>query len=388
MNQVNEGNYFSIEHNGLKFNQFVGVVQVDGFSVEIHPKADKQDENEKWCGVLIQMLKACGRVKVNSSADAHLKQQNLPLLEIYFDQFLSEIETLLRQGLVKKYLKHEGNLKALKGKLNFAKDIRQNVVHKERFFTLHQVYHVDHQLHQILAQALEIVRQFSAAMWINDRCKRVMMHFPEVKTIRADKQMLDAIQLNRKTASYDRALELARLIILNYSPNIAAGNERMIAILFDMNQLWEEYMLKMLRKAAPAEWEIQGHRQKAFWGSTILKPDIVLKKKDEEGNPKTYIIDTKWKVPSKHSSIQDLRQLYAYARFWNSDSVMLLYPGNSDFNEVHEFQDNLVEGKVKCHKTFVSVMNEAQVLNTLIGKEILLVLDNGISFFDKKSAAD
>tara|TARA_R110000737_G_scaffold336727_1_gene356394 strand:+ start:5474 stop:6688 length:1215 start_codon:yes stop_codon:yes gene_type:complete len=367
LNQLNEGKYFTVEHKGLRFSQYVGVIQVDGFTVEIHPKADKNDDDANWRGVLIQMLKACGKVKVNTYADAHLNQQNLNLLEIYFDQYLLEVETLLRTGLVKKYNREEGNVKALKGKLDFAKNIRHNLVHKERFYTVHQVYNVDHKLHQILAQALQIVSQFSSAMWIADRCKRVQLHFPEVKTITADKQLLDSIQLNRKTEGYERALELARLIILNYSPNIASGNEKMISILFDMNQLWEEYMLKMLKKSAPANFEVLGKRRLPFWGSNRLEPDIVLKKRIENDATETFIIDTKWKTPGKQTSIQDLRQLYAYARFWKSTKVMLLYPGRSQESEVNEFEDELFEGRVTCYKTFVSVLKDENVLDDGVG---------------------
>ena len=40
------------------------------------------------------------------------------------------------------------------------------------------------------------------------------------------------------------------------------------------------------------------------------------------------MIDTKWKRSANHAaSIEDLRQMYAYARFWNSNKVLLLYPG-------------------------------------------------------------
>jgi hypothetical protein len=35
--------------------------------IEIHPKADKEEDDNKWKGVLLQMLKACGKLKAESA---------------------------------------------------------------------------------------------------------------------------------------------------------------------------------------------------------------------------------------------------------------------------------------------------------------------------------
>ena len=177
---------------------------------------------ENGRGVLLQMLQACGKLKASTAGAANVNRQNLNLLEVYFELFLSEVSQLIRQGLVKKYRKETNNVKALKGSLQFAGNIRYNVVHKERFYTKHQVYDHDHLLHQILFRALEILEQFCKGTYLFDTCKRVLMDFPEVDKISVGKQQLDRIILNRKTASYSYALEIARLIILNYSPDIAS----------------------------------------------------------------------------------------------------------------------------------------------------------------------
>ena len=329
LNDAHDGQYFDVLHNGLRFKQFVGVIQVDGLLVQIHPKADKDDTDTKWRNVLLEMLKKCGKLKAQTAGNAQLKKQHLNLLEVYFEYFLREVKGLIHQGLVKKYRKETSNVKALKGKLDFAGNIRHNLVHKERFYTTHQVYDTNHQLHQILAQALDIVDVFSRGTRLNDKCKRVQLAFPEVDKISANAAMLESIQLNRKTAPYDRAFELAKLIILNYSPDINQGSNKMIALLFDMNQLWEEYVLVMLRKEINKEkspysgFKIQGQVSKSFWGYNKLKPDIVIKNGDI-----SYIIDTKWKRPGNSASVEDLRQVYTYARFWDAENVMLLYPGD------------------------------------------------------------
>ena len=64
LNTIQNGAYFDVLHNGIKFKQYVGVLQVNSLLVHIHPKADKDDEDSKWKGVLLQMLKTCGKIKL------------------------------------------------------------------------------------------------------------------------------------------------------------------------------------------------------------------------------------------------------------------------------------------------------------------------------------
>lgn len=377
-NTLHENKYFDVLHNGLKFKQYVGVIQVNGLLVQINPKADKNDEDKNWQGVLLQMLKTCNHLKAQSAGPAIVRKQNLNLLEVYFEYFLREVEGLIRQGLVKKYRKKSANVKALKGKLEFAQHIQNNLIHKERFFTSHQVYDNDHLIHQILALALEIIGNFSSGSYINDLCKRVELNFPDVSRVHINKKILDSIQLNRKTAPYERAMELARLIILNYSPDIAQGNVKMLALLFDMNKLWEEYVLVMLRRYALLKHPhltIRGQSSKSFWGSNSLKPDIVISNKGETiiSKNETIIIDTKWKLPGSHSaSVSDLRQMYAYGRFWKAKKVVLLYPGNKKQNDFKPFLNKYDLIDYSCKLGFVSVLKQdSNELDPDIGENIL-----------------
>jgi 5-methylcytosine-specific restriction enzyme subunit McrC len=383
LNEYHNFDYFDPIPNGVKFKQYVGIIQVDGLSIEILPKADKDNSSADWKGLLLQMLKACGHLKASSAGSANVKRQHLNLLEVYFELYLTEIEILIHRGLVKKYRKKTGNVKALKGKLEFAGNIRHNLVHKERFFTTHQVYDYDHLLHQTLARALEILEQFCKGSYLFDRCKRVLLNFPEITPLKVTKKQLEGIVLNRKTAPYSQALELARLIILNYSPDISTGREKMISLLFDMNRLWEEFILIQIRKELTGtSYSVKGQDSQTFIGSNYLKPDIVIQ--HDIDSKKVYIIDTKWKRPqNKSSSISDLRQMYAYNRFWKAQKAMLLYPGeskNTSFNEFKTedfFRDNDQTTSIihMCKSGFVSILDNDNKLSYTIGKQVLDLLE-------------
>jgi 5-methylcytosine-specific restriction enzyme subunit McrC len=236
-------------------------------------------------------------------------------------------------------------------------------------------------LHQVLYKALTIVDQFTKGTRLCDLSSRVLLNFPAVDKKNITAQQLKTIKLNRKSNSYTEALELARLIILNYSPDISSGKEKMLSLLFDMNDLWETYILKQVKKACEGTGiEVSGQESKSFWGSNSLRPDIVLRQGE-----KTFIIDTKWKLPLRSSaSVSDLRQMYSYCRFWDAEKAMLLYPGDASENEfksyltddylkVHEDEHSRIDHQ--CKMGFVSVLDDANTLNTDIAKRILDLLE-------------
>lgn len=251
LNALHDDCYFDLRYDGLKFKNYVGVIQVDGLTIEILPKIDShEDDVELWQGVLIDMLKATKKLKVQQVGNANVARQNIHLLDIYFEWFLREVELLTRQGLIKQYYRETKNVKALKGKLEFSGHIQKNLIHKERFYTTHQIYEKDHLIHQILSYALEIIEDFSKGTYLYLKCKSVQLDFPEVSKCFIDRSTFSKIKYNRKNAPYRTALEIAKFIILQYAPNISSGKEKMLALLFDMNSLWEEYVLGKLKKAA------------------------------------------------------------------------------------------------------------------------------------------
>ncbi|PTT10511.1 restriction endonuclease [Flavobacterium sp. HMWF030] len=367
LNELHDSKYFTVIHKGLKFKQFVGVIQVDGLTIEILPKIDNNSEDENvWQNVLIEMLRVTKKLKVEKVGQADVSKQNIHLLDIYFEWFLNEVQLLIHQGLIKQYYKETNNVKALKGKLEFSGHISKNLVHKERFYTTHQVYDKDHLVHQILSQALFIVEECSKGNYLYSKCKTVQLDFPEVKTIKANESTFTKISKSRKTAPYETALAIARLIILNYAPSVSSGSERMLALLFDMNSLWEEYVLIRLKQASK-DLTILGQDSKVLWNGITIRPDIVIKKDNEK-----FIIDTKWKnIDYSKPSTHDLRQMYVYNDYWESTKAMLLYPSNkTEFKGFKKFEGD--DSKHKCGLGKISIFKtDGQNLNEKIGEEII-----------------
>lgn len=367
-NVRNDDKYFTVIHKGVRFQQYVGVIQVGNLTIEILPKADRTDKpnKEKWQKVLFQMLRACQYIQLESTEDAHLHLRNASLIDLFIEQYLRSLEAIIHQGLVKQYRKKTSNQKALVGSLQFGKHIAKNLVHKERFYVRHQVYDTNHLLHQILHEALKIVPIISSNPNLMDNVNRQMLHFLNLPTRNIKTSDFEQLVYNRKTKHYRKAILLAKLLLLNFSPDVQTGKENVLAILFDMNTLFEEYVFRQIKKEKGVKVGAQNSKQ--FWNTRTIRPDIVV-----EMASKKYILDTKWKVLTKATpSDADLKQMYAYQNYWDAEKTVLLYPQVYDLpNKTGIFNKE----KKECALFFLPLLNKEGGLNQHLGTEILELLE-------------
>lgn len=375
--------YFNLTLKGVKFNQHVGVIQVDGLTIEVLPKISQtveKGDKAKWQKVLINMLRECRWMKVSAHDKANLCYKSNSILDAYLELFILECEELLRQGLIKKYRTEEKNCKSLKGKLLFQQQIQQNLVHKEKFFTKHQVYDKDNLFNQILLKALRLIPSINQSPFLKDRVYSLIFSFPELEDISVSESTFQKLVFDRKTASYKEAIEIAAMLLLNYRPDINAGRNHILAILFDMNDLWEEYIFRQLYKHKPSHWEVNPQNRRGFWklqnsnSTKTIRPDIVIC--DVNSNQK-LILDTKWKLPEKNiPDDNDLKQMFVYNEFWNSSNAVLVYPA-AKYTEKPEFSGGnfLIKDDKKqkhsCGMMKIAVLDDQnRNLDNHIGKRI------------------
>lgn len=378
-NEKNQNKYFTVIHKGVQFNSYVGVIQIGGLTIEILPKADKSTESNVnlWQGVLLNMLRVCKHIKVDNVSETGLKKRHNSILEVYFEMYLNEIEGLIKRGLIKKYRKVRSNQLALKGKLVFAQNIQKNLVHKERFYCEHQVYDRDHLIHQILFKGLEVLDNL-LNNGLKDKLNRVMFEFNDFKELNITASHFDNISINRKNLPYQRALEIAKMLILNYSPNLNSGRDDMLTLLFDMNMLWEEYVYRILQKHKPNNNTVSFQNKQEFWKSDsrskAVKPDIVINETINEITT-TYIIDTKWKIrDSNNPDDSDLKQMFVYNLYWKAQKSLLLFPrvnqDDSNFGK-YKYLSNDMQAN-KCKLGFVSIIEDNRIKKEeVLSEEIL-----------------
>lgn len=357
-NREEEKNYYSLIHDGVRFKHYVGVLNVGGLQIEVLPKTDKSandKDKEIWKEHLLTMLRTVYKLQAHAPTNAQQQLKNSSVLDVFLQRFLDEVEKLLHVGLIKTYRKETDNRNSLKGKIAWSKHLTKNVVHKERFYVTYSTYDRNHIMNRVLLKTLQVIPSITRNSYIANRAKTLAFEFPELIDINVTDNTFATMSFDRKSEGYHDAISIAKLILLNYMPDSQIHSHNVIALMFDMNKLWEEYVYVMLRRHL-TEFEVTAQQQKVLWytsGDTKrIKPDIVINK-----NNKGYILDTKWKTPDGTPSDADLHQLYTYLKFFDVDKVAFVYPATLlQQSKIKKGFFNERKGqKPNCHMIFLQL---------------------------------
>jgi 5-methylcytosine-specific restriction enzyme subunit McrC len=366
--------YFSVGNKRIKFNNYVGVIQVKNLTIEILPKADNnsddQNSKDKWHDALISMLQVCKLIKLNAISNAKLKLKSASILDLYYDLFLSETETIFKHGLRKSYRPIDENLNKVKGKILFTKHIGKNAFHKEHFFVEHKIFDSNNRFNQILLKALLVLKSIAHNPKHNLRINKLLLNFEGITEEKITSQSFEKIKYDRNTERYKQAITLSKLIILKYSPDLKGGNENVLAIMFDMNLLYENYVYRKLKtlQSNPLLPKIRVSEQNRtpFWESRGLRADILFETMD-----KRLVIDTKWKVLNDDKpSDGDLKQMFAYNLHYDTDLSILLYPKTTVKSaEKKPFKNEKFKNQ-NCQVAFTDLFDNEGKLEKNLGEKI------------------
>jgi 5-methylcytosine-specific restriction enzyme subunit McrC len=364
---VNGVPYFSLIHNGVRFNEYVGVIQVGETVIEVLPKAENHllvaSDKKLWRDILIDMLFAVGIFDIHAPSSSSLKLKSNSILDLYFELFINEVEYLLHSGLVKQYRSNEGNVTSLKGRMEFGKHIQQNLTHQERFFVSHTTFDAEHRIHFIIYKTIRLLKQINTNAAIHSRIGALLLNFPEMPDLKVSESTFDRIVYNRKTLQYKKSIDIARLLLLQYHPDVSRGKDHVLALMFDMNYLWEQFVYVSLRKHKEPTQTITAQTSKLFWKPNTgyrskIRPDIVVNK----DRVNCVVLDTKWKnLKGSNPSPDDLRQMFVYHEYYNAQRVALVYPGSIT---------DSISGKYFDPKTSKESEKECSIISLSVEPEI------------------
>ena len=202
--------------------------------------------------------------------------------------------------------------------------------------------------------------------------------FENVSDVRIAAETFDRLKLDRNTQRYYRALQLARLIILNYAPDLSGGANNVVAILFDMNELFERFILVSLHRAksksADKKIVALGQLSKHFWGHKSIRPDVLVKVEREQ-RVEQFIVDTKWKIPASNlPNDADLKQIYVYNLQFGSTRGLLVYPrADATQSAIRNPYAGALASSVShsCETCFVELFGPDQKIRKDIGSQML-----------------
>jgi 5-methylcytosine-specific restriction enzyme subunit McrC len=368
---------FEISYRCVRTLDQVGGVALGDLAIEILPKAepslrrDSEALKDKWARALLKMLTVAYDLPLAPEGIDTLKLAREPLLDIVASYFLDLVQMLVHQGLAKGYRLIQEVTECVHGRVIPRISSPEALVHQERLlcefdsFDLHTVHNM------LLARALGVIGKAPVAPGIQRRARVLETCFPPqippFTHMRISQATFDSCRYDRRTARYKPAMDLARLILLGFSSTPTEGSTQSLALLFTMHELFERYIRVLVGRAARHRGiEARLQSSKKFWRGIALRPDILL----DDGQNRV-VLDTKWKVlRSALPDPADLRQMYAYCRFFEAGQSFLVYPRVYDIDgAAASFRSP--DDQISCGLVFVDLF-EGDHLRKDVG-EVLVV---------------
>lgn len=363
----------------IQLLNYVGVVELrDGLQIEILPKIDvAQGTAGESREVFLRMLRELGSgISFKSLDDARLRTDRTPLFEVFVGMFVAEASDLVRTGLRSAYVARHSEESFVRGKIDFAREVKSNPAHAERIHVIHDEFMVDRPENRLVKTTLAYLRSASRSNENKRAIRRLLSAFDEVGvSYNVDADFSRCVR-SRETAAYRNLLSWCRVFLKHESFTTFSGQSVATSLLFPMELVFEDYVGNVLRRRAYDEGRLtrvllQAKGEWLFERKAPLRPDILC----ECVGGRRVVLDTKWKrvTTERDLSTADLYQMYAYGkRFAAADEemqhVVLLYPWHAEV-ERGLFRDarHVSSDHVQVDVFFVDLENMDASMGELLG---------------------
>lgn len=330
----------------VSIRNYVGLIQMkNGFQIQVLPKiafGEEDKDNAKTKKVFLKMLRSMKNFPSKMFNDALLKINQMNLYELFINMYLQEVRQLVKHGIKSSYVEQKDNLHYYKGKLLVNEHVRENLIHKERFYVSYDAFHPNRAENRLVKATLIKLQKLTTSAENSKEIRQLLTTFETVDASVNYVKDFSKVVLNRNTKDYETLLQWSKVFLMNKSFTTFSGSTVSRALLFPMESVYESYIAQQMKKVMGAEgWDVssqdKGHYlftapKKQF----ALRPDLVMKKDD-----RIIILDTKWKSLVNNERINygisqaDMYQMYAYSKKYNTSEIWLLYPANDEMRN-HE----------------------------------------------------
>lgn len=356
----------------IKAAQFVGIIASSGVRLEILPKIEKS-KNVETRGTLIKMIGAALSIPIYDGEITALNAQDKDLLEILILVFARRLVGEVRKGLTRNYQRKNDDLARLRGKLDVTRQFTKFAAMPQVLACEFDEFSADNPLNRLLACATSLLIRKTNVAGTQRLLAEVDAHFSEVAPVTVQQALRETILLERKNQRWSVCERLARLLLQSLYQTVHGGKREGVALLFDMNKLFEAYVTRVAQKnLRPIGYTVLAQepqmalvRNSAGDRAFITKPDIYIK-----GHGQVIIIDTKWKsldFSKKNFGISqaDAYQMHGYARVYDANATILLYPKmNEQLGEISSWL--FQKSKAQLRLAAVDILDETAMGKTLV----------------------
>lgn len=364
----------------VTFKNYVGLIQINNkFQIQILPKIEfAKGEKDETKQIFIKMIRSMKDFPSKVFTNANLKFEKMNLYEIFINMYLQEVRRLIKQGIKSAYIGQEDNLNVYKGKLLVEKHIKQNFIHKERFYVGFDEYQVNRAENKLIKSTLLKLQKLTSSMENSKEIRQLLTVFELVEpSTNYDKDFAKVV-INRHTKDYEMLIKWSKVFLKDKSFTTFSGTESSRTLLFPMEKVFESYVAKNMKKIfSRVGWNVSAQDKGYYLFDTLngeqykkfaLRPDLVVTREDGS----IIILDTKWKNLTNNRRINfgisqaDMYQMYAYSKKYKTPDIWLLYPMNNEMRKSKPIRFESGDG-VTVSVFFIDLYNIKESLEELLG---------------------
>ncbi|ANP46078.1 McrC family protein [Candidatus Viadribacter manganicus] len=321
--------------NGVRFGSYCGVVCVGDLSIEVLPKIERSSPDPGLArGILVDMLRRSGQTLASSSGSGLMGEQSKFLLDVFILSFCSRVARQLSTGTIRKYVALEENIPAVRGRILMCDQARASGAQLAKVWCRFDEFVEDNEHNRVLKSVLAKMHLRAAGPAARKACSSLLDRFADITSIEANVVQAERLKFDRSTEAWRPIFEEARRFLRCYFPDVRAGRLPSIALMFDMNRVFEGFLGWTMRTSlrhqgvkvvtqGPKRFFLSDHQA----GVLLMRPDVVVLGQDHEPR---LICDAKWKRLGQHGkrmpSPADLYQIASYGLRYQCAKVALVYP--------------------------------------------------------------
>ena len=316
---------------GITTCAHVGIIRFADFQLNILPKIIGE-EDSLCLENLMFMLRYTRKLEIHSMDSAEISQTKQPFLEVLIAHYANILLNALQRHIPHQFETQEDNLPTVKGRILFAKNHLVNAANLARTYCQFDEFTPDNLLNQTLKFVSHALQKLTSVSQTRQKLLKINAVYEDVTLRPVAYAETQKIILNRNHTMFKEPLELAQMFLQNSTISLHNHTFTNLAILFDMNKLFEEFVATALEQAFPGQVKIQNKLKiiediDGIPGTSYtIRPDILF--------GKDTIIDTKYKrlsLPEDKPSEADIYQMLAYNRFYNRKNIILCYPMTDEY---------------------------------------------------------
>ena len=336
------GDRISLSYDGyLHVRHYVGFISKGKTRLQILPKVYEntgfkdEAEQRKSMSIMQNLLRFSEFGKVLELPDQSSSAEQTDIMEFLISIFAAKVLSAYSRQMNREYISISENSGYIKGRIDFAANLRENPFRKDLHIVNFQSFEHDNLINNVIKTVcIRLIRLTNDAD-NKKNLKKALIFLDDAQEVFLSNDLFNAARFTRLNMPFKQVFEMAKMFFFNLAPQSYQGNDTICSFLIPLNKLFEYYLCKLFETFQDGT-SVSYQKMFAFARGVdnnfdrSIFPDIILYKE----NRPILIADAKYKNPeyeykiSAYTNISqaDIYQVFVYAKACGVSNVALIYP--------------------------------------------------------------